>query len=301
MTVYKAEIKGTFINDFSGKAVVASVYSKAVNILLPSGLLISIVRSKDELSALSVLVPELFSADTAVSGLLKPGMDVNITTSTISIGNIAINFGNAQMWEGLIKPEGYKLEARIKTLLEEALIKYGKRGGLFGVIDSNSSLNIFEKKALDVLIKALESSSPECASGSPFLYGISGLVGLGAGFTPSGDDFISGAILGEELAVKTLSSVETEGNKVPSIDRMSIERTLKKTSYGGRTLLWQILRNRFPFYMVKFAGSLLTNDPREITASVSRTVSHGETSGTDFLTGFLWYFKNVFHNDSSIV
>jgi len=301
MTVYKAEIKGTFTDDFSGKAVVASVYSKAVNILLPSGLLISIVRSKDELSALSVLVPELFSADMAVSGLLKPGMDVNITTSTISIGNIAINFGNAQMWEGLIKPEGYKLEARIRTLLEEALIKYGKRGGLLGVIDSNSSLNIFEKKALDVLINALESISPVCASGSPFLYGISGLVGLGAGFTPSGDDFISGAILGEELAEKTLSSVETEGNKVPSIDRMSIERTLKKTSYGGRTLLWQILRNRFPFYMVKFAGSLLTDDPREITASVSRTVSYGETSGTDFLTGFLWYFKNVFHNDSSIV
>lgn len=295
MTVYKAKIKGAFVDDFSGRAVVASVYSKAVNLLLPSGLLLSIIRSEDELSAFSVLVPELFSSGIAVSGLFKPGTEVYITGGTVRTENIVVDSGGAELWDGSINSNAYKSEPNIVAVLEGALIKYGKRGGLLGVIDKSCESNIFERKALDVLAGALESVTSECTSGSPVLHGISGLVGLGVGFTPSGDDFISGVILGEDVVKKSLrlsgKQVKGTGN-FPIVDRVSIEKALKKTSYGGRTLLWQVLRDQFPFYMVKLANSLLTEGPSEIAASVSMTVTHGETSGTDFLTGFLWYLKN---------
>lgn len=288
MTTYTAEIKGAFVDDFYGTGSVVSVYSKAVNILLPSGLLISIIRRKDELSAFGILVPELFSNRIAVSHLFKPGTEVNITGKTVQAKNIIVDLNSVEQWHNSINFNTFSLKTQTIVVLEKALLKYGEKGGLLGVIDKNCEPNIFERKALDVLAGTIESS------GSPVLPDLSGLVGLGIGFTPSGDDFISGVILGEEVVKRSLGPLEkqvTGTAAFPAVDRVSIEKVLKKTSYGGRTLLWQVIRNEFPFYMVKFIKSLLTENPIKIAASVSNTVSHGETSGTDFLTGFLWYLK----------
>ena len=284
MITLNAEIKGAFADDFSGSAVVASVYSKAVNILLSNSLLLSIVRSEDELSALSILVPELFSEGIEISHLFKSGAEVSITGERVRAENVEIDLRNADLWDCSLIYERSRINWETIALLEKALMKYGKKGGLLGIIDKSCEPDIFTRKALEVLEGPAETPGIEQPETPVVLQGLSGLVGLGIGFTPSGDDFIASVIMGERIA-------KAAGKPYPVIDRRDIENALYKTSYGGRTLLWQVLRNQFPFYMVKFIKSLLRGEPSEIAASVSKTVLHGETSGTDFLTGLLWFLK----------
>ena len=147
-------------------------------------------------------------------------------------------------------------------------------------------MNIFERKALAVLETLFPKNRNELQKEFPVkIRGLSELIGLGIGFTPSGDDFIAGAILGEELT-------GTMGHDYPLIDRDEIIGALHRTGYGGRTLLWQVLKNHFSFYMIKLADGLLSGVPGEMERAVCRAVSHGETSGTDLLTGLVWYLKD---------
>ena len=104
---------------------------------------------------------------------------------------------------------------------------------------------------------------------------LSKLVGLGIGFTPSGDDFLTGAMLYEVLSGSYL------------INRESILTRLSKTTEGGRTLLVMAVKNSFPYYLKVFAESIYAGKS-SFDDIVKRALEHGSTSGSDAIAGFLW-------------
>jgi hypothetical protein len=88
------------------------------------------------------------------------------------------------------------------SLVKEALLLKGRDGGFLGLFRGEETNNPFVNKAIQVLRGV--QRAPSQATGLKVL---SGLVGLGPGSTPSGDDFITGILLGEE-ALKLLLSTE---------------------------------------------------------------------------------------------
>jgi hypothetical protein len=112
---------------------------------------------------------------------------------------------------------------------------------------------------------------------------LSQLIGLGPGFTPSGDDFIAGALAGERMS-------QIFGQPGFAIDKGELRTSLCKTNDAGKTLLWQALQGHFPCYLTEAVKGLSrAGGPHDLARVVSRATVHGETSGTDALAGLLWY------------
>jgi hypothetical protein len=121
------------------------------------------------------------------------------------------------------------------------------------------------------------------------------LVGLGPGSTPSGDDFITGVLLGEE-ALKLLQPAEAKAvahNLEPVIPspegKEELWLALNRTNDAGKTLLWQALQGRFPNYLIETLRSVSdAGGKQDIVNAVEKAVGRGATSGTDALAGFLY-------------
>jgi hypothetical protein len=130
--------------------------------------------------------------------------------------------------------------------------------------------------------------------------GLSQLVGLGVGSTPGGDDFISGVLLGEKIlnllygSQMELFDVGQQGSGPCSINKEEIWNRLVKTSFVGKTLLWQALQGHFPSYLIEAVRGLAAAGGLEnMKKTVARAASHGETSGTDALVGLSLYLDWV--------
>jgi hypothetical protein len=131
----------------------------------------------------------------------------------------------------------------------------------------------------------------------PALGGMANLVGVGIGLTPSGDDFLAGMLLAEQMV--TLAGLAPD----VQMARHDIARALPRTTAAGRTLLWQALQGVFPAYLLDLVRSFCrrpaattvhrSSTDEDFVPCLRRVLAHGHTSGTDAVVGFLWYLDCV--------
>jgi hypothetical protein len=121
---------------------------------------------------------------------------------------------------------------------------------------------------------------PAIAGTTPLHELLRSLVGLGIGFTPSGDDFGAGALAAYALL----------GRRPPRASRDALlSQARAATTLPGSVLLIDAADGSFPAYLRDFARSF-ANSARSadaLTPAVERAAAHGHTSGIDALTGFL--------------
>jgi hypothetical protein len=181
------------------------------------------------------------------------------------------------------------------------LFQQGKRGGLLGLMRPGDAQNLFVQKAAGILRRSFQQTP-----NGTCICGLSQLVGLGPGLTPSGDDFIAGLLLGEKILSllptpqEVLESSLRGSRMAPvipwKINKGELWRGLTRTNDGGRTLLYQTLLGYFPNYLISVAKNLgKAQAMGDMAGVVRRAVSHGETSGTDALVG-LWFYLNASAN-----
>jgi hypothetical protein len=181
------------------------------------------------------------------------------------------------------------LRASKISIVKEALVGKGRDGGFLGLLRKGGAKNPFVDKAVKVLSKI--RSAPSRAAGFKVL---SGLVGLGPGSTPSGDDFIVGVLLAEETLRLLLSAEEKAVAAGPdpmlpcSAEKEELWAAMNRTNDAGRTLLWQALQGHFPAYLIETLRSISdAKGKQEIVDAVERAVGRGATSGTDALVGLV--------------
>ncbi len=257
----QATARGAFVPEaVSGR--VLSVHAAAVNVLdEPSGLLVSLLLREADMTGMAVLVPRF-------PGGIAPGDAVSGAGLRVS-GRGRVSLDGAVVWEGRPVSRPALGRARVGSVAA-ALRSCGVPGGFLGVIVPTDT-NPFGAKARALL----RGASAAAASGFE-----GGLVGLGPGFTPSGDDFLAGALLAEECV---------GGARGRPIDRESVGLGLSRTTPGGRTLLTLALRGSYPAYLLRFLARLdASRSAEDVRAAVREAVAHGETSGTDALLGFVW-------------
>ncbi len=293
---FKARERGVFTHHLTGHGEVVSVYSKAINLLHQDGLIASLVQRPAQMSALSIRVPSFFQTSESQKTRVKPGERAIFEGSRLIINDLCFDLSTGATWEGRLEAndlEGFSL-ARL-PLFQKALVQEGKQGGLLGLIHPGEREDPFVRKAFHILDQAL-TMGEERSSGK----GLSRFVGFGVGFTPSGDDFISGVFLGQEiLALQPGSQARAaeakRGETMPrAIQGEEIRKVLGKTNHGGRTLLWQVLQGHFPYYLIEAVRGLArAGNTEEILETVGRAASYGETSGTDALVGLFFYLDWV--------
>jgi len=279
---------GARVPRLTGWGEVVSVFSSAANIRHAQGLLVSVIEDTRAMTSLSVCLPDLFRKREKP---LLVGERVRFERRRMVTEEFVVDFQGRPTWQGTLTRNDVRgIRALKGSLLKEALLLKGRDGGFLGVLRGDATNNPFAAKAVEVLGRT--RSAPSRAAR---LRELSGLVGLGPGSTPSGDDFIAGVLLGEEtlrllLPGEAKAVADRQETVIPwPVDKEDLWVAMDRTSDAGKTLLWQALQGDFPEYLIETVRSVSdARSKQEIMDAVERAVSRGATSGTDALVGFLF-------------
>jgi hypothetical protein len=255
------------------------MYSKAVNLLHPGRFFISFLPDSVGMSVFGLVVPEVLNIS---SDLLYEGVKVRWTGKSFIFDDFRIDTGGAVLWEGVITRE---IASEITPeIIKDFLAEYIERAPAEGLapVVTGGSRNIHSRFALRLLGKDMEGQGDKVPPD------LSGFVGLGPGFTPSGDDFLTGVLLGEQIQGRWRKSLRGESLRRVKVPVDSIRQALPGTSCGGGTLLLGALEGRFPAYLLRSMEQLASGD---VSGSLETIGSHGATSGWDAAAGFLWFFE----------
>lgn len=242
---------------------VLSQHKGVINLLdRNTGLLTSLIEDQSNMTAMSLLVPEIFTSAT---------VRFNHESLLDRICNISIN-GKCEDWKG-DPPRMSEGEDGLKRNLTKIMSHLDEGLSFISLLTGNCT-DSFQAKGKSILDHSIRVKEGK-------IRGLEALIGLGRGMTPSGDDFITGVL----LAANCLNRWET-------IDREAILLKSPSTTYGGRTLLTLALKGSFPSYLITFLEEYLCADNEEnMFRALDKAALHGSTSGRDSLAGFLWFLR----------
>lgn len=266
-------------------ALVHSCFRSALNIATPDGLL---TIGSEALGGLPNGIVADLGPDLRALGV-KVGMTVDGDAVRLSIPEVGLrlDLAGATTWSPCIYPPddgatraGARWRQRSAATRALAL-ECAADGGLAGLLEASravgrpASLDVTEsaRPILKALAGALaDGDRPTAARWAR------GLIGLGPGLTPSGDD----VLVGIEAALHALGrpSAGFLGRALGDVD--------DRTTTVAATLLRHAARGEFAERLHVLLVALLSTDDTGIPGAIERAVAWGATSGTDCLVGVLW-------------
>jgi len=264
----KAQSRGRFFTNGLFSFTELSRHKGIINLIdKDTGLVRSLVAMPENMTAFSLLVPDLF---TGRKGLPPSGsLHSRQYGSFLEIDGQTVSFQDCPLWKGT--PPLYPIAEECRKRELSLLVTKIDRGDSFLTLLGEEDSNPFQRKARAITGKGAEEgkSLPE---------GLEQLVGLGQGLTPAGDDFLTGILLAQNLYPA-----------IPPVETKKIEDRLELTTAPGRTMLYGALRGSFPAYILNYLKEMERADSeKEILISMERAARHGATSGRDCLAGFYW-------------
>lgn len=197
------------------------------------------------------------------------------------LNKIEIKLEHAKNWNSILPP--YPADERqLRNNLSAARLfieQYGKGGGMKGALRASSSFDQEVWRLLSErsgsLLQAISSRSMQEA-----VRAASGLVGLGCGLTPSGDDFLVGLFAVFNMPHNPFYRYRSFCEQVASQSTGRTNEisyiTLKKASTGQvRESLVRLLRD------------LMDGSEDSLSVSLGSVLDIGSTSGTDIAIGIV--------------
>jgi hypothetical protein len=249
---------------------VHSRFNKAIN-FISEDFLISIVTEEIGVGPLNIVVS---------------GFDLNnirtliIEEESCMMNGIKYDFEIAKRVDSIIKYDFINIEKFFSNLkvFENCLLDNSPAKSLTFLVDEKRKRNFkttFEKnfvRTIEYAVRKLDTST--------FLEGVKKIKGTGFGFTPSGDDFICGLLLGLNIARRFFQPELT--NK---INEISI------AAKGGNPISNAFLLCAKQGLMFekfkKLVFSILYLDDKKVIEGTERLCTVGATSGADMGVGFL--------------
>ncbi len=221
---------------------------------------------------LSVVTPDIgngpfnlvVKADILFTGYLSIESAVSVSANDITLGSLNIPTSKAKLWNAI--PDWDALHSE-RDNISAQLTKLPITNYSSSILQSSNSL----------------ASSLANADLSSSLMAAKELAGLGQGLTPSGDDFIMGALHAAWIIHPAeIASVLTSGiaDVAAPLTTSLSAAWLKSAGRGEAGILWH-----------KFFDALVAGDEIRIADSVEKILAVGETSGADALAGFVSVFS----------
>ena len=259
-----------------------SLYRQSINLINAEQSLLSVVLPEVGPGPFAIVVTQ---PDPPFEGfdVLDVETPVTITGRRISIGPIQVDATSTQEWQP--QPDWQRFgadlvretQAKLKQLLEEHTPPGSFAPLLNGALpEPNETI---QSKALHAAAKPAELLLFSLAAGdrNGAKEAAMGLAGLGGGVTPSGDDYLQGAIhatwakQNEERASRMGEAIA--GEATPRTNAVSAE-WLRAAARGEAGADWHLL-----------AQAIATN--QQVEHTMIRLLHRGHTSGADAMAGFL--------------
>lgn len=214
---------------------------------------------------------------------IEPGMPVTLRSDQLVATGLQVDLRQASVWEprpnwGALRARRAAIESRL-PLLRTLCLRHAPAGSLLALVGA--------PRTADALVEATSSTAEKAAAvlregweGDPdrLREGTARLAGLGSGLTPSGDDFLAGAMLWAWLAHPAPDSVCCTIGQVAAPRTTALSTALlRATARGECSTPWH-----------RLLVALSEGPDARIAAAVREVLAHGATSGADTLSGFLY-------------
>lgn len=140
-------------------------------------------------------------------------------------------------------------------------------------------------RSLGEALEDLAGIAAETPSTPPALArSVAGLIGLGPGLTPAGDDFLCG-LLAAARGLEATGSARVLGSA--TLLRQAVTENLARTGDISATLLRGALAGHWPAPLVDLATGLARDSEEESLQALAALCCLGHSSGADMAAGFL--------------
>jgi hypothetical protein len=249
-------------------ARVLHVFDDVCNLINEHGQVLSVVMQKIGNGPFNLVIEE----DALFSNHLNAESKISIQPNQLTLEDLNINIDKAELWSS--RPNWELLHARQNNILNQVIYLPKWESSIKREIASSQSALLAMTPYTDFLISSIVS-----ADISKSIDSVKQLAGLGQGLTPSGDDFILGAILAAWIIhphyVARVLAEEITNATAPLTTSLSAA-WLRSAGRGEAGILWH-----------NFFNALLTDDPAGIQFQIAQLLSVGHTSGADAFAGFI--------------
>jgi len=265
-----------YVKDWLGNSShprILHVFDRACNLINEHGEILSIVTSQIGRGPFNLVVQNevLFSND------LNVNSPISISGNQLTLGNLIIDIADAQLWNP--RPDWQRLHAKRDHIVEQLeSLPITEYSNLFIFA---MPLNHRNPQPTNSLISNLSSALAKANTSSATSIA-SKIAGLGVGLTPSGDDFMMGAL----YAVWIIHPPEIAGTLAQEIANSAAPLTtslsaawLKSAGRGEAGILWH-----------EFFDALSVGQVGTQTYAMDKILAIGATSGADALAGFIGTF-----------
>ena len=200
----------------------------------------------------------------------------------IQLGNELIESSSPQVWDPLLVPNAVLRGNRLWEIgdeLTDLIAQNRDRGGFRDSVlphkaepaHSDPVVRLFVQQIAQVNALLQENKVEQAARSA------AGLLGLGPGLTPSGDDFLCGL-----LAILTGEAASPEGARFKSCLADDLMKHLHKTTEISAAYLKHAVRSEFSEPIHRFFGARNGDERRRAAEEI---LDFGHSSGLDVLSG----------------
>ena len=245
------------------------IFDHACNLINERREVLSIVTSQMGDGPFSLVVEDQFS----FLDYLALGSRVSISPTQLTLGNLIIHTAKAKRWNP--RPDWEMLHITRDDILNQIISLHKQRLSQPTLLAMTSAQfsNSLASELSSAVVNADISSAQKLASQ---------LAGLGIGLTPSGDDFMMGAIYAAWILhpseVASVLSQEIASTAAPLTTSLSAA-WLRSAAKGESGILWHELFD-----------VLVSRDHMHMEEAIENILAVGETSGADALAGFTSVF-----------
>jgi hypothetical protein len=268
----------------AGNGHVHSVFRRACNIELESGELVTLLDPQfgNLPSGIRCVAP-----DNSFALYLHPGQPARLAAGVVDVGNLRADFSCAPRWYGRVGHFDPCSPTAVQSV-EEAraiLCKEASPDGIAHLLLAHDrSASVLERAAarrLADLLPVLAQAAMQCDEARA-THALSGLIGLGVGLTPAGDDFI----LGWLAALWGTAGVDRAARMLLRRLRRTLCALCLRTTIISAQQLRDAAHGHFPQRLTELLGALANGE--RIAEHTRRALACGHSSGADSVCGVLF-------------
>jgi hypothetical protein len=249
-------------------ARVLHVFDDVCNLINEHGQVLSVVMQKIGNGPFNLVIDE----DVLFSNHLNAESKISIQPNRLTLENLDIKIDQAELWSP--RPSWEILYAKRNNIINQVTSLPKWESSIKQDIASSQSALLAMTPAYESLLSGVTSTDlPESIDSAKQL------AGLGQGLTPSGDDFILGAILAAWIihpnhVARVLAGEIT--NAVAPLTTSLSGAWLRSAGRGEAGILWH-----------NFFNALIADDSNALQLHITELLSVGHTSGADAFAGFI--------------
>ncbi|MFE3450046.1 DUF2877 domain-containing protein [Nonomuraea sp. NPDC059194] len=254
------------LRDLTGTGRVDTAFRHVLNLLLPGGRLMALAsRQADNAPwTLVVDVPDWTSA------AVEPGQAVEFAPGALATAGLSIDTTGAGDWDPPPLSVSVDELGPATAALDRLVRTQGTPGGMVAAARP-SPMEAALRDGRDALVRAVLAADPDGVR-----RGVLGLLGLGPGLTPAGDDFLTGLALLSSLSGSRLGLFAGGLREVLAVHA-------GRTTLLSSTTLAEALDGRVRASLLDLLSAMARHD----LAPAHRVLAIGHTSGTDTLSGLV--------------